>query len=349
MTLTSRGASMIATVTVLVALSISAVLLRVLARYRRRVQFGMDDYLCFVSGILLLAMLIELILWVVIGGDGSHQRDLDEKTMENFFKIFLANQFTYFILSPAIKISIVCFYRRVFTIKPFQWVSFAINALITAWGAAIFLACALQCRPLKSYWDHSIPGTCFDSTKFIIVNQVFNVIMDFVILALPVPMIWSLQRAWQDKLALNGVFALGGFVCFASIYRIVVLYYMDPSDTTYTVYQATLWTHIEPSIGLICSCLPIIRGLFPQLKLTGSKRSTAPYFIKTDITGSHVGFSSAKSPASEFFKLEDRDKSVSRSTSATDNNAPTPSSLDIQVVTDINIAESSGRSVRSHR
>ncbi|KAL4935534.1 hypothetical protein BDV06DRAFT_126656 [Aspergillus oleicola] len=347
MALTRRGADMIATVTVLVVLSILAVLLRVFARYKRRVRFGWDDYLCFLSAILLIGMLIELVLWVLIGGNGSHQEDLNDETIQNFYKIFLANQFTYFILSPAIKISIVCFYRRVFTIKPFQWASLAINILIAAWGVAIFLACALQCRPLKAYWDHSVDGSCFDSTEFVIVNQVFNVVMDFAILALPIPMIWNLQRAWQDKLALNGVFALGGFVCFASIYRIVVLFWINPIDTTYTVYQATLWTHIEPSIGLICSCLPIVRGLFPKLNLTGSRnKSNGPlYYIKTDIMGSHFAPSSARSPASEFFKLED--KSVSRST--TENTAPSPGPLDIEVRTDIAIVQNSGASIRSHR
>ncbi|KAL4786632.1 hypothetical protein BJX76DRAFT_354991 [Aspergillus varians] len=344
MTLTSRGAEMIATVTVLVGVSITAVFLRVFARYKRRVNFGIDDCLCFLSVILLLAMLVELILWVLIGGNGSHQRDLDEETIKNFYKIFLANQFTYFVLSPVIKISIICFYRRVFTVRPFQWTSFAINTLIAVWGVAIFLACALQCRPLNSYWDHTIKGSCFDSNKFIIVNQVFNVIMDFVILALPIPMIWNLQRAWQDKLALNGVFALGAFVCFASIYRIVVLFWISPTDTTFTVYQATLWTHIEPSIGLICSCLPIIRGLFPKLKLSGSRKSTAPCYIKTDLTGSHLGLSSARSPASEFFKLED--KSVSRSTTSTA--VPSLGPLDIQVRTDINIVQACRESVRLH-
>ena len=34
-----------------------------------------------------------------------------------------------------------------------------------------------------------------------------------------------------------------------------------------TIYDACLWTHIEPSIGLVCSCLPIIRGIFPPPKL----------------------------------------------------------------------------------
>ncbi len=53
---------MVATVTVLVGLSILAVCFRVAARYKRRVRFDIDDYLCFLSAILLLAMLVELIL-----------------------------------------------------------------------------------------------------------------------------------------------------------------------------------------------------------------------------------------------------------------------------------------------
>jgi hypothetical protein len=177
--------------------------------------------------------------------------------------------------------------------------------LIAAWGTGIFLACAGQCRPLRAYWDHSIAGQCFNAQEFIIVNQGFNVFMDFVILALPVPMIWNLHRAWQDKLALNGVFALGAFVCFASIYRIVVLFWISPTDPTYTVYQATLWTHIEPAVGLICSNLPIIRGLFPALKLKSSRNGTGPQYINTDYTNSmFLSKSSPRSPDLEYMKMK---------------------------------------------
>ncbi|RDW81658.1 uncharacterized protein DSM5745_05215 [Aspergillus mulundensis] len=357
MALTHRGGAMIAIVTVLVALSLAAVLLRILARYRRRVRFGMDDYLCFLSAILLLGMLVELVLWVLIGGNGSHQADLSEETIQNFYKIFLANQFTYFALSPLTKISFVCFYRRVFTIPSFQWTSLVMNMIIALWGAAIFVACGLQCRPLSAYWDHTITGTCFDSTKFIIVNQVFNVLVDFAILALPIPMIWNLQRSWQDKLALNGVFAIGGIVCLASIYRIVVLFWIDPADVTYTVYKATLWTHIEPSIGLTCSCLPIIRGLFPQFKLSGARQDNAAYYVPTDRTDtsiSQIPLSAAKSPASEkffAFKLEERaDRSLSLSRSPRDISSfqSPPSPLAIEVRTEIDVVQNSGQSIRSH-
>lgn len=51
---------MIAIVTVLVALCFVSVVLRVIARMRRRVGFGMDDYLSFLSMVLMIAMLIEL-------------------------------------------------------------------------------------------------------------------------------------------------------------------------------------------------------------------------------------------------------------------------------------------------
>ncbi|KAJ5926291.1 hypothetical protein N7516_008064 [Penicillium verrucosum] len=300
----TKGWQMIEIVSVLVSLCLISVVLRVFARIRRRVGFGIDDYLSLISMVLLVAMLVELILWCAIGGNGAHVMDLSPHTLMNYWKIFLANQFTYFLLCPCIKISIICFYRRLFATPIFQKVSFGLNCLIAAWGTGIFLACAGQCRPLRAYWDHSVEGTCFDAQEFIIVNQAFNVLMDFVILFLPIPMIWNLHRAWQDKLALNGVFALGTFVCFASIYRIVVLFWINPTDPTFTVYQATLWTHIEPAVGLICSNLPIIRGLFPALRLKSSRNGTGPAYINTDYTNSlFLSKSSPRSPDLEYVKM----------------------------------------------
>lgn len=62
MSLTERGGAQIRTVSVLVALSIIAVALRIFARFKRRVGFGVDDYLCFISMLLLISMLVELAL-----------------------------------------------------------------------------------------------------------------------------------------------------------------------------------------------------------------------------------------------------------------------------------------------
>ncbi|KAI4154615.1 MAG: hypothetical protein LQ340_001561 [Diploschistes diacapsis] len=39
-----------------------------------------------------------------------------------------------------------------------------------------------------------------------------------------------------------------------------------------TTYEGAIWTYVEPCIGLVCACLPIIRGLFPVYSV--KKRST---------------------------------------------------------------------------
>lgn len=240
---------MIRIVSVLVGLATLSAILRVIARIKIRMKFGIDDYLCFGGMVFLYGMLIELILceytiflfekrkltfeprvchrrqWNThCRSRSSYDREFLEGTRQSSFKrllahgvgadgcgkIFLSNQFTYFVLCPCIKISIICFYRRIFSTTKFRVISSAIIALIATWATGIILACALQCRPLRGYWDKSIDAHCFDEDTFFIVNQVFNVIMDFVILGLPLPIIWGLKRAWQDKLALSGIFILGG-------------------------------------------------------------------------------------------------------------------------------------------
>lgn len=252
-------------------------------------------------------------------------------------------------LCPCIKISIICFYRRVFATPRFQQFTFGLNILIAAWGTGIFLACAGQCRPLRAYWDKNIEGSCFDAQQFIIVNQAFNILIDFAILALPIPMIWNLHRAWQDKLALNGVFALGTFVCFASIYRIVVLFWISPMDPTYTVYQATLWTHIEPAVGLICSNLPIIRGLFPALKLKGSRNGTGPQYINTGYTNSvFLSKGSPRSPDLEYMKMQSALYNAQVESKSPGFLGDDLNQMDINVQTDISIQPNDSTTTLHH-
>jgi hypothetical protein len=78
------------------------------------------------------------------------------------------------------------------------------------WGIAVFLGSALQCRPLAKYWDPAIEGKCFDLIKFVLSIQVVNVFLDTCILCLPMKMVWNLKRPLAERLALMGIFLLGG-------------------------------------------------------------------------------------------------------------------------------------------
>lgn len=60
MATSARGWKMIEIVTVLVALYLISVVMRVFARIKRRVRLGVDDYLSILSMVLMIAMLIQL-------------------------------------------------------------------------------------------------------------------------------------------------------------------------------------------------------------------------------------------------------------------------------------------------
>ena len=55
----------------------------------------------------------------------------------------------------------------------------------------------------------SVRHHCIDQIKFELAAAMLNIVIDFVIIVLPLPTIWSLQLPRRQKLALSGVFMLG--------------------------------------------------------------------------------------------------------------------------------------------
>ncbi|KAL8687779.1 MAG: hypothetical protein Q9218_006148, partial [Villophora microphyllina] len=144
-----------------------------------------------------------------IGGSGKHFKALDAHERMLFFKIFLSNELVYVLASPAIKLSIIFFYRRVFSVPNFRRASSVIIALTVAWAIAVFLVPLFQCRPLAKYWNRQLPGYCINGLTYIVANQGVNIALDFMILILPQPMIWRLHRPGKDKAALSALFLVG--------------------------------------------------------------------------------------------------------------------------------------------
>ncbi len=123
--------------------------------------------------------------------------------------LFLAQLFYTFTL-PTVKISILLFYRRIFVTRSFQIASLTLIGCCVAWFIAIFCLDIWQCTPIQRQWDRSLPGTCVNDRLSFVANGIFSIIIDFCTLLLPMPVIWKLNRAWQDRIGLMGIFALGG-------------------------------------------------------------------------------------------------------------------------------------------
>ncbi|SLM35320.1 hypothetical protein LPUS_04536 [Lasallia pustulata] len=84
-------------------------------------------------------------------------------------------------------------------------------------------------------------------------------------LGLPVQMVWRLQTSLAQKIALTVTFMAGGSVVVASLYRIVKLPATTASDPLWSYTNATIWTSVEPSVGVVSACLPTMRPLLQYI------------------------------------------------------------------------------------
>lgn len=102
----------------------------------------------------------------------------------------------------AIKSSILLLYLRLFGIrKSFKIAILMVQGLVVAWCISIFIASIFVAR--------KPPHTQVNTIKYLVGTAIPNVVTDFVILVLPISMVWQLQLSKRRKAALCGVFLLG--------------------------------------------------------------------------------------------------------------------------------------------
>lgn len=106
-----------------------------------------------------------------------------------------------------IKYSILLLYHRVFPGKTFRKFLITTALVATAWALSAFFGDVFTCYPVESQWDSAIKGTCIDYGKVTIGIGVANVIIDFILLGLPLPILWKLHMSARRKVLL--FFTLG--------------------------------------------------------------------------------------------------------------------------------------------
>lgn len=82
-------------------------------------------------------------------------------------------------------------------------------AVQTAWAVAFMVLAFAQCVPVRKQWHPEIEGTCVDRGAFYGYISLPNIIIDAVMLALPVPVIWKLQLKRNQKWILAPIFLIG--------------------------------------------------------------------------------------------------------------------------------------------
>jgi hypothetical protein len=159
----------------------------------------------------------QFLSWVVLGltvamvmtGFGSYAwvnpLDLHATTA----KLFLSWNVLYVVLIHVTKASILTQYLRIFptrTMRRLTWLLFAALVPSVLWGvfASIFF-----CNPVRKVWRPMVPGKCISTRTYWVSVSAVNIVLDFAVLALPIPVISRLKLPMRQKIALVGVFLLG--------------------------------------------------------------------------------------------------------------------------------------------
>jgi hypothetical protein len=108
------------------------------------------------------------------------------------------------------KLSVLMFYLRIFTVRILQIATKVFIGVIVCWGVAFILYMLLVCRPIQANWIFTLtPTKCGDQIAMYTALITLNMITDFFIMVFPLYTIWNLQMRAAEKLALTISFCLG--------------------------------------------------------------------------------------------------------------------------------------------
>ncbi|KAL8685241.1 MAG: hypothetical protein Q9218_007885 [Villophora microphyllina] len=188
------------------------------------------------------------------------------------------------------KISILLLYRRVFPKRGFHALLWAVGAFISAFTVANVLLVIFSCRPIRGAWSPFIKAKCINSDAAILAVAVMSIVTDFIILALPQPLVWKLHLPKVQRLQLTGVFLIGTFDTGVSIYRATQVTGVAKSDISYTSVNRSMWSGVQICVAIVCANLATLRPILNYLRTgkatstvnTSASRGTSSYTGRSD-------------------------------------------------------------------
>jgi len=260
----ATGRESIIILSILTSLSTFFVGLR-LAKRRGTHSIGFDDGLLVFAIFMIFLQDAGAFLLAIKGGEGRPFATLSPDEVTWLLKMFYWPELGYVILIATIKCSILISYTRIFGhLRWFKLTTYALGTLVCIWFLGVFFSVLFQCTPIDKAWYPLKDGHCIDLVPFLWGNSISNNILDWLILFLPVIPVWRLQMEPVQKFLVMGSFLLGSIACVTSLIRAISTGTVNLSDLSKSVFKASIWTYIEPSVGVIAACLPYLANMLGQ-------------------------------------------------------------------------------------
>ncbi|KAJ2990562.1 hypothetical protein NUW58_g2890 [Xylaria curta] len=136
-----------------------------------------------------------------------------------------------------------------------------------------------NCIPLSQYWDPKPDGWCRDTLISDRATVAVNAVLDFLVLALPLPVLWRLQMSVRDKLTVMTMFSFGAVTIALVFWRLAETNRTRGTrDWTDSLCFVGIIAVLEVYLGIIAVCIPTYGPLFnayikPGLQKVGALSS----------------------------------------------------------------------------
>ncbi|KAI0805537.1 hypothetical protein GGR55DRAFT_690563 [Xylaria sp. FL0064] len=248
-------------------------------------KFALDD-LFVLFGFAGSILLVFSGFWGAVNGLGRHITALALDQITRLVKNLLIAQFGYLFGTFGVKMSMLCLYHRIYTTPTFrrfnyfamallviylskynrrnQFLFHSIMRLLTPDVTVAFIPLFLtNCIPLSQYWDPQPGGWCRDTIISDNATVASNLILDFIVLTLPLPILWRLRMSIRDKLTVTALFGFGFVTIALVIWRLVVTERTRGTlDWTASLCQVGEIAQLEILLGIIAVCIPTLGPLF---------------------------------------------------------------------------------------
>ncbi|KAF2164019.1 hypothetical protein M409DRAFT_57116 [Zasmidium cellare ATCC 36951] len=219
--------------------------------------FGMDDIVCSIATIFgVIQMIVSSA--AVSFGFGKALELLTEAQIDQASKAVYAAQLLYIVTNTLTKCTVALLLARIVFIKSRVYACYGVLAASVVWGVGSFLAEAIRCTGSPPW--KTVGSQCSNLFLAWQVITAFNVILEAVLLAVPVWLVWGLQTDLMRKFTVVAVFWLRSPVIVAALIRIHFLGNTigSPEPLLRGVVPFIL-LNVEMHYGLMAATMPTLK------------------------------------------------------------------------------------------
>ncbi|XPS81328.1 hypothetical protein M3J07_013292 [Ascochyta lentis] len=296
----TNGPILLAKTSTIYAMAMLTVSLRIYSRQFIVKSLGKDDWamlsalvfatVCFVSYVYQVSLGVGKYVAVIQADEGNYRQILRARQIHMIAVV---------IGISLAKISICFFLLRLTVSRLCSYFLWSIIVFTACFAIACTGTLIFQCTPVAAAWDVRLRAppfgtgnaTCFSREAFRTIglfNGVVNILTDFLLALLPIPLIWTLPMTIRSRLSLIVILGLGIFAALAGIMRQMSLARTFADEEPWIHDSYAIWNFIELDTGIIAASLPATKPLLSRLYDTAINLSKGTKVMTSENKGANV-------------------------------------------------------------